>query len=145
MNARSLNKSDHVNSHLAPGGYIEQAEVNPAPKSDDGSIVPGDAFDQCGALAARAGEAFGKSLMVENTMHNDIVRAGFTEVVKTTYKWPIGAWSNDLRLKDIGRFNLLHWLQGLEGWTLRFFTKHMGVGVLFRPLPFPRHEPSAMA
>ncbi|KAI4130121.1 MAG: hypothetical protein LQ338_001896 [Usnochroma carphineum] len=113
--------------HLAPGGYIEQAEVNPVPKSDDGSIVPGDPFDQCGRLAVRAGEAFGKSLMVETFMQDDMAKAGFTDVVKTTYKWPIGSWSNDQRLKDLGKWNLLLWQQGIEGWTLRFFTKHMGV------------------
>lgn len=102
--------------------------MNPVPKSDDGSITPGDPYDQCGTLAIRSGEAFGKSLIVETSMHEDMAKAGFTDIVKTTYKWPIGAWSTDPRLKDLGRWNLLHWMQGLEGWTLRFFTKHMGVG-----------------
>ncbi|KAI4182858.1 MAG: hypothetical protein L6R41_005738 [Letrouitia leprolyta] len=113
--------------HLAPGGYIEQAELNPAPKSDDGSICPGDAFDTCGKLAVSAGDAFGKSLMIEETMEDDIRKAGFTDVVRRQFKWPIGAWSNDPRLKELGHWNLLMWIKGLEGWTMRFFTKHMGV------------------
>ncbi|KAI4221086.1 MAG: hypothetical protein L6R36_007142 [Xanthoria steineri] len=112
--------------HLAPGGYIEQAEVNPAPKSDDGSIARGDPFDECGKLAVRAGNAFGKSLMVEEFMHDEIVRAGFTDVVRVRFKWPIGGWSNDPRLKELGKWVLVHWNEGLEGWVLRFFTKHMG-------------------
>ncbi|KAL8985135.1 MAG: hypothetical protein Q9205_001073 [Flavoplaca limonia] len=113
--------------HLAPGGYIEQVEVNPAPKSDDGSVTPGSPFDECGKLAVRAGESFGKSLMVEEFMHEEIARAGFTDVVRVKFKWPIGAWSNDARLKELGRWVLIHWYEGLEGWVLRFFTKHMGV------------------
>ncbi|KAL8649709.1 MAG: hypothetical protein Q9226_005464 [Calogaya cf. arnoldii] len=112
--------------HLAPGGYIEQVEVNPAPKSDDGSITPGDPFDECGKLAVLAGKSFGKSLMIEEFMHEEIARAGFTDVVRIRYKWPIGAWSNDPRLKELGRWILVHWNEGLEGWVLRFFTKHMG-------------------
>ncbi|KAL8965023.1 MAG: hypothetical protein Q9197_006707 [Variospora fuerteventurae] len=112
--------------HLTPGGYIEQAELNPVLKSDDGSIVPGDVLDQCGTLAVQAGISLGSSLEVEKSMQDDIARAGFTEVVKTTYKWPVGAWSNDPRLKELGKWNLLHWQQGLESWTLRSFTKRMG-------------------
>ncbi|KAL8673791.1 MAG: hypothetical protein Q9168_001803 [Polycauliona sp. 1 TL-2023] len=112
--------------HLAPGGYIEQAEVHPAPKSDDGSITPGDPLDECGKLAVRAGESVGKSLMVEEFMHDEIARAGFTDLVRIRFKWPIGAWSNDPRLKELGRWVLIHWSEGLEGWVLRFFTKHMG-------------------
>ncbi|KAL9594792.1 MAG: hypothetical protein Q9219_006829 [cf. Caloplaca sp. 3 TL-2023] len=96
------------------------------PKSDDGSIVPGDVFDQCGQLAIRAGEAFGKSLIIETTMEDDIRRAGFTDVVRYKFKWPIGTWANDKRLKELGMWNQRMWNQGLEGWTLRFFTKHMG-------------------
>ncbi|KAL9015788.1 MAG: hypothetical protein Q9185_006823 [Variospora sp. 1 TL-2023] len=113
-------------SHLTPGSYIEQAELNPVLKSDDGSIVPGDVLDQCGTLAVQAGISLGSSLEVEKSMQDDIARAGFTEVVKTTYKWPVGAWSNDPRLKELGKWNLLHWQQGLESWTLRSFTKRMG-------------------
>ncbi|KAI4136668.1 MAG: hypothetical protein LQ341_005506, partial [Variospora aurantia] len=123
--------------HLTPGGYIEQAELNPVLKSDDGSIVPGDVLDQCGTLAVQAGISLGSSLEVEKSMQDDIARAGFTEVVKTTYKWPVGAWSNDPRLKELGKWNLLHWQQGLESWTLRSFTKRMGVNSshhFFRPL-----------
>lgn len=122
-----LDVADRAVSHLAPGGYLEQAEVNPCPKSDDGSVVSGDPFHEAGRLAILSGERFGKSLMVEEFMQDEIRKAGFTKVVKTSYKWPIGSWSNDPRLKELGRWNLLHWNEGLEGWTLRFFTKYMGV------------------
>ena len=60
-------------------------------------------------------------------MHDEIGRAGFTDVVRVRYKWPIGAWSNDAKLKELGRWVLIFWYEGLEGWVLRFFTKHMGV------------------
>ncbi|KAI4216520.1 MAG: hypothetical protein LQ351_001009 [Letrouitia transgressa] len=112
--------------HLKPGGYLEQAEISPILKSDDGSITPGDYFDECGQLAVRCGEAFGKSLLVQQFMRDEIERAGFVEVVEEKYKWPIGAWSTDAKLKELGRWNLNHWEQGLEGWIMRFFTRYLG-------------------
>ncbi|KAI4205929.1 MAG: hypothetical protein LQ350_000114 [Teloschistes chrysophthalmus] len=130
--------------HLAPGGYLEQAELNPVLTCDDGSIKPGDAIDECGKLAVRFGEVFGKSLMVEEFMQDDIRRAGFTNVVKKTYKWPIGAWSNDPKLKELGRFNLRHWHEGLEGWTLRFYTKYLGVSDIFQPIASACWKPTLL-
>ena len=123
-------QADSATSHLAPGGYLEQAEINPHPMSDDHSVLPGTPLHDAGQLAIKCGDAFGKSLMIEETMEDDIRRAGFIEVVKTTYKWPIGAWGNDPRLKELGRWNGLHWNEGLEGWTLRFCTKYLGVCIL---------------
>lgn len=128
-----------MNSHLTPGGYIEQAELSPVLKSSDDSIRPGDFLDQCGVIATRASEHIGKSLLVESFMQEDIAAAGFVDVVKTTYKWPIGAWSNDPRLKELGKWNLLHWQQGLESWTLRIFTKHLGVRLGNLLLPVLAH------
>ena len=113
--------------HLAPGGYIEQAEISPLPKSDDGSITPGDLYDECGRLSRTCGEAFGKTLQVQEFMKDAIMQAGFVDVVETKYKWPMGPWSNDQRLKDLGKWNLKHWEDGLEGWTMRFFTNYLNV------------------
>ena len=117
--------------HLAPGGYIEQAEISPIPISDDGSIVPGDIYDECGKLAIECGEAFGKTLRVEEFMKELIAQTGFVDVAETRYKWPIGPWSNDQRLKDLGMWNMKHWENGLEGWTMRFYTKYLHVSGFF--------------
>ena len=63
-------------------------------------------------------------------MKDLITQAGFVDVVETRYKWPIGAWSNDQRLKDLGNWNMKHWDNGLEGWTMRFCTKYLHVSGL---------------
>ena len=56
-----------------------------------------------------------------------IIKAGFQDVKEVSYKWPIGEWPQDPRLKDIGRWNAHHWSQGIEPWTLRMLTQYMGV------------------
>lgn len=113
--------------HLTPGGYIEQLEMSVVPKSDDGSLEPGDMWDEFAKLAIESGERFGKTFQIQETMKDLITRAGFEDVVELKYKWPIGAWSTDQKLKDLGNWNMHHWNEGLEGWNIALLTRLMGV------------------
>ena len=87
-------------------------------------------WDECGRLAVESGVQFGKTMQIQETMKDLIAEAGFVDVVEKKYKWPIGAWSNDQKLKDIGRWNMHHWKEGLEGWTMALLTRVMGVSRL---------------
>ena len=84
-------------------------------------------------LAIECGELFGKTMLIQQQMKDLIVEAGFVDVREYKFKWPIGPWSNDPRLKDIGRWNLHSWNAGLEGWTMALLTRCKGVS----PLPSP--------
>ncbi|ORY02669.1 S-adenosyl-L-methionine-dependent methyltransferase [Clohesyomyces aquaticus] len=52
--------------------------------------------------------------------------AGFTDVVFKTLPLPIGTWPKDKTLKEIGAFNLIQYLDNLEGISLRTFTGMLG-------------------
>lgn len=69
--------------------------------------------------------------MIQEKMRGMIQAAGFVDVVETKYRWPIGAWSTDPRWKDVGRWNMHHWKEGMEGWTMALLTRVMGVSGLF--------------
>lgn len=56
-----------------------------------------------------------------------ITDAGFVDVVEVKLKWPIGDWPADQRLKEIGRWNAQHWMEGLDAWSMRVLTQYMGV------------------
>ncbi|MCJ1464596.1 hypothetical protein MMC07_003209 [Pseudocyphellaria aurata] len=112
--------------HLTPGGYIEQLEMSVVPKSDDGSLEPGDMWDEFAKLAIESGERFGKTFLIQERMKDLITQAGFEDVVELKYKWPIGAWSTDQKLKDLGNWNMHHWNEGLEGWNIALLTRLMG-------------------
>jgi hypothetical protein len=71
-------------------------------------------------------ELMGKEIMVLETMKGDIERAGFADVVERKYKWPIGPWAKDQKLKEIGMLTRAHLDAGLEGWTLRGLTGLLG-------------------
>lgn len=114
-------------SHLSPGGYIEHADISPLLKCDDDSIPRGSMWETQGALAIECGELSGKTMMIQPQMKDLITAAGFVDVVEHKIKWPLGPWSTDSRLKDIGRWNMHSWETGLEGWTMALLTRYKGV------------------
>ena len=56
-----------------------------------------------------------------------MTKAGFVNVTYATFKWPIGTWPKDPKLKQIGAYNRLGWEEGIEGWAMYLFTNHLGV------------------
>ena len=64
------------------------------------------------------------------TMPNTLLRLGFVDVVEKKFIWPIGPWSSDTKLKEIGRWNQRNWEEGLEGWVMALFTRMLGVSDL---------------
>lgn len=48
------------------------------------------------------------------------------------YKWPIGPWSSDPKLKQLGQWNQRNWEDGCEDWILALYTRTLGVSHPFR-------------
>lgn len=86
-----------------------------------------DAFHSQADLAHEASKRFGKQIDIQPFLKENIEKAGFVDVVEKKYKWPLGDWPADPRLKDIGRWNAQHWIEGIEPWTLRMLTQYLGV------------------
>jgi hypothetical protein len=115
-----------VLAHLRPGGWYQQAEISVVPRSDDGSIE-GTLMERWGPLAIEAGMKFGKSFSIAEDMRGLMEEAGFVNIQTHAFRWPIGPWAKDPRLKIIGAYNRLAWEQGIEGWAMFLFTKYLGV------------------
>ncbi|KMP01131.1 UMTA [Coccidioides immitis H538.4] len=111
--------------HLKPGGWFEQAEISVVAQSDDSSLK-GTAIERWGPLAHKVGDVFGKSFRIVDEMTDMIKSAGFVNVKKRTFKWPIGTWPKDPKLKEIGLYNKLGWEEGLDGWANFLFTNYLG-------------------
>lgn len=52
---------------------------------------------------------------------------GFKNVTEQRYKMPVGPWSRDKKLKEVGRWHLLECYEGIEGWSMAMLTRLMGV------------------
>ncbi|KAK8198607.1 hypothetical protein M8818_006474 [Zalaria obscura] len=112
--------------HLEPGGYIEQLEVSVTNyAADDDTPVP-EVLKVWSDNADEVSKRSGKTWSIAETMPTLIREAGFVDVVEKTYKWPIGPWSSDPKLKELGRWNLLNWEEGMEGWIMACYTRVLG-------------------
>lgn len=52
--------------------------------------------------------------------------AGFVNVVHKRYRVPIGPWARNATLKEVGRWNMMQVLNGLEGLSMRLYTGVLG-------------------
>ena len=52
---------------------------------------------------------------------------GFVNIVEKIYKSPIGAWPQDPKLRELGRWSQLGAETGLEGHVLATLTRVFGV------------------
>lgn len=118
---------NQVYKHTAPGGYFEQLEWSVPVQSQGTPLQPGDTLTRWSELVVQISQRTGKSFEIAETMFGMIKQAGFVNVVEKRFKWPIGSWSSDSRMKELGRWNLLNWEQGSEGWILALYTRFLGV------------------
>jgi hypothetical protein len=116
--------------HLKPGAYIEQMEWSVHYRAPDGTLTPHQVFRRVADNTVKVGMLLGKTFEIAENMAGLIREAGFVDVVEKRYKWPVGPWTSDPKLKEIGRWNLLSWEEGAEGWLLAGYTRVLGVSRL---------------
>lgn len=96
------------------------------PTSYDGTHE-GTIFEEWGKVSLDAGDAFGKSLRIIDDAAGFMRGVGFEEVTERPLPMPIGGWPKDKRLKELGKFNRLHWEEGIEGWSMYLLTAYLKV------------------
>lgn len=117
--------------HTKPGGWIEIVEHSVQPLADDDSMGPDHFYHTWGRIAIEMGEKFGKSFTIWDESDERIRNAGFVDVVRVDYKWPMNGWPKEGKLKNIGRWNQLRMIDGIEGFMLRLLTRTGGVGLAY--------------
>lgn len=79
-----------------------------------------------------AGETMGRTFTIARDSKRLLEEVGFVDVVEKKYKIPVGAWMEDPKWKEIGRWDLLYLTTGLEGMALYILKHVLGVSS-----PFP--------
>jgi len=113
--------------NLEPGGWLEMQDYGLPVRSSDGTHV-GTNIHKWGELLCEAGRKMGRP------MGNDICdqyedmmkQAGFVDVQQRMVMWPSNGWPKDPFMKELGRWNQVNCLQGLEGFCLALFTRVLG-------------------
>ncbi|KAJ5439018.1 uncharacterized protein N7458_010016 [Penicillium daleae] len=109
--------------NLAPGGWIEEFELDISVKTDDNSLAEDSELAKWGENFKGCSERAGRSLTVQETMRSKIEKAGFIDVHEQVYKVPIGPWAKDKVYKEVGQLNYHHWVTGMEGYAMWLLTK----------------------
>ena len=110
-----------------PGGYVEHLDFSIQFTSDDGTVKPGDTLYDWSQMFIDEGERMGQTFCVGEKSKQLIEKAGFINVVEKKFKLPIGDWVKDKKWKEIGRWNLLFLLEGLDGMQLYILRMRLGV------------------
>ncbi|KAK5948137.1 hypothetical protein OHC33_010790 [Knufia fluminis] len=115
--------------HVKPGGYVEWQMKHPFIVSDDGTLPENSALQQWSASFGEAADAFGTSLSTTPRLKEMMLQAGFVDVEEYVVKLPIGPWPKNKQLKRVGAFELVNMVDGVEGLTMRLFSKALGMPV----------------
>ncbi|KAJ4178436.1 hypothetical protein NW759_017352 [Fusarium solani] len=112
--------------HLKPGGYIEFQAVYPRWLSDDSTAENAENAQGWLKVLIEGSTKFGKPLEVAVDWKEKMEKAGFVGVQQEMRKMPIGAWPKDLKLKEIGKYQLIQQIEAVESYTPRIFSTVMG-------------------
>ena len=119
----------NLNRHCKPGGWIESQELDVNACCDDNS-VPQDSYIQKWTANQEEGIAkLGLSLRISGEfLKSKMEASGFVNVTVRTFKCPVGTWPADRRLREVGAFQLVAMLDGLQGLTIALWTRFLGWG-----------------
>ncbi|KAL8362981.1 hypothetical protein RB601_008989 [Gaeumannomyces tritici] len=112
-----------VFENLSPGGWIELLDPVSPIYCDDGTLPKDSAIYRWSNLLAEAAAKLGSRLDSSLTYKDQLLDAGFTNVVQTTYKWPINAWPKDPKHKELGAWSYENTMQALQAISLALFTR----------------------
>lgn len=113
---------------LNPGGWIEFQDLNMPFIADDGTDR-GTVFEEWNAMFIDACNRWGRDSRWTGKYGQWLIEAGFENVEEHVFKWPIGPWAKDKALKEMGRWNLVNMLDGIEGFSTRLFSKVYGMSL----------------
>ena len=113
--------------NLEPGGWIEIQDYGLPVRSADGTHVGTDLY-RWGELLCAASTRLGRPLGSDCSDHyvTWLRDAGFTDISVRMFMWPSNSWPRDPYMKEIGRWNQMNILDGLEGFCLALLIRGLG-------------------
>ncbi|RPA85384.1 S-adenosyl-L-methionine-dependent methyltransferase [Ascobolus immersus RN42] len=117
-----------IYKHLTPGGYVEITEMPPRVQSKRPEAVPSDfPLLRHIKLLNKALKVVGRDPEVIDHLHSYVHEANYIDITPTKTIAPLCTWAREARWKDVGRLNMLNFLEGLEGWSLAPCTRGLGM------------------
>jgi hypothetical protein len=73
-----------------------------------------------------AAQTLGLNLEASNSFAALLAAAGFVDIQRETFAWPLGRWPRDKNMKEMGQWAQQNFLNGLSGFSLAYFTRGFG-------------------
>lgn len=117
---------DSFNRALEPGGWFEVGDVIMPMGCDDGTVPASSSLARWHELLIEAAEKMGRPIEGLAKYTAEMEEAGFVDIVRKEYIFPLNSWPKDEKLREIGRYNCVNLDIGLEGLSLALLTRFMG-------------------
>ena len=101
-------------------------ELDPRFASDDGSLRDDTHLAYWSEIICQASANYNRPVPYCDNYVRWFEKAGFVDVRQIYIKSPTNPWPKDRTLKEVGKFQLIAHLQGLEGLSLGLLTRQMG-------------------
>jgi len=109
---------------LKPGGWIQHLDQSIEPKCDDGSVTAENCiWPEWPKIFIPIGEKLGRSFRIIHQSKGWMEEAGLKDVQTQFFKVPMGGWSSDPKMKEIGQYHALETEQSIEGHCLYLLTQ----------------------
>ncbi|KAF2425830.1 S-adenosyl-L-methionine-dependent methyltransferase [Tothia fuscella] len=105
-----------------PGGWVEFQDFTMKFYTTNGEYRDGCSADKWTDEIIAGMKTIGREPEPGPKLEAWIKDAGFFNVVHKVFPVPVGTWPNNRKLKQIGAFDLVQFLDGLESISLRIFT-----------------------
>ncbi|KAJ4268951.1 hypothetical protein NW762_003022 [Fusarium torreyae] len=114
--------------HLAPGGWVQDLEMDVRIQSDHVKLPPDHIFNRWADLFCQGGEMMGRSFDVckGHTMRDNLEAAGFVDIVEKKFKAPVHSWASDTKLWEAGSLIQAALEQSIEGYAILLLMDLMG-------------------
>ena len=109
--------------HTKPGGYFEMQELNCRFASDDGTLSKDSNLTYWSEQISKAAVNYNRPIPLHTDYLAMFEKAGFVDIRQVILKSPTNPWPKDKHLKEVGKFQMLAHLEGMEGISVGLLTR----------------------
>ena len=115
-----------LSRNTSPDGWVEVSGPHLPFRCDDNSLLPTSSINQWSSSMLEASATLKRPIDIGSKLREMMHNARFINIVEKVYKWPINPWPKDQWEQKLGSYTCSDLVTGVEGLSMKFFTKGLG-------------------